>query len=394
MKIAFIGQKGIPAQSGGVEKHVEQLAVRMAREGHEVFVYVRSHYTAPGLKEYCGVKLIHVPSIHTKSLDAITHTLFATLHALFRRYDIIHYQSIGPSTLSFIPKLLKRKTKVLATFHCFDYEHKKWGWFARTYLRFGEYMACAVPEKTIAVSEGLRDHAVRNYDCDAVVIPNGAESVSEVGNDQLEAFGLKEKKYILSVGRLVKHKGVHYLIKAFEQLEDTNRLSNNFKLVIVGKNAETPEYERYLKVMSQGRENIVFTGEQTGETLKQLFANAYAFVQPSESEGMSIALLEAMGHGLPCVVSDIDANMEALGESGLTFMSKNVEDLKQKLAYLLNRPAEAERLGHYARARVEEKYSWNAIARQTLDVYREVMLGASEKEKALTGVCSRVKVVR
>jgi glycosyltransferase involved in cell wall biosynthesis len=379
MRIAFIGQKGIPARSGGVEKHVEQLAVRMTKEGHEVFVYVRSHYTDLSLKQYEGVKLIHLPSLYTKNLDAITHTFFATLHALFCRYDIIHYHSIGPSTLSFIPRLLKRKTRVVATFHSPDYLQKKWGWFARWYLRLGEYLICTVPEKTIVVSEGLHEYVSHKYGCDATMIPNGAETEQVTASDALARYGLKEKKYILSVGRLVKHKGIHYLIKAFEQLEDTNRLSNNFKLVIVGKNSETPEYERYLRVMSQGRINVMFLGEQTGETLAQLFAHAYVFVQPSESEGMSIALLEAMGHGLACLTSDIDANKEVVDTAGLTFENKNVEDLKNKLAYLLNREEEVKELGEKARRRVAEHYSWEAIAKRTLRLYRELLL---QKESA------------
>jgi glycosyltransferase involved in cell wall biosynthesis len=391
MRIAFIGQKGIPALSGGVEKHVEQLAVRMAREGHEVSVYVRPHYTDPSLKEYEGVRLVRVPSVRTKNLDAITHTLFSTLHALFCRYDVIHYQSIGPSTLSFLPRLLKRRSRVVATFHCQDYLHKKWGRFARAYLRLGEAAACTVPEKTVVVSEGLRRHVRGRYGRDAVMIPNGADVRSASASGRLSEFGLKEKKYVLSVGRLVKHKGVHYLLKAFEQLEDTNRMPNNFKLAIVGKNAETPEYERYLKVVSQGRENVVFLGERTGEELDQLFSNAYIFVQPSESEGMSIALLEAMGYGAAVVASDIEANREAVGEAGLLFESKNVDDLKAKLAYLFGRPEEAARLGRDAQRRIEERYGWDAIAKKTLDVYRGLV--AEEAKRPSGRIGAEVKAV-
>jgi glycosyltransferase involved in cell wall biosynthesis len=372
MRIAFIGQKGIPAFSGGVEKHVENVAVRMAREGHDVFVYVRSHYTEASLKQYKGVTLLHMPSIKTKNLDAITHTFFSTLHALFQGYDVIHYQSVGPTTLSFIPKLLLRKTKIIGTFHCHDHLHKKWGWFARMYLKFGEYVTCTVPDKTIVVSKGLQEYALQKYGRQALLIPNGACIEKNVGSDVLNQFGLKENRYILSVGRLVKHKGLHYLINAFGQLEDTNKLPNNFKLVIVGKNAQTPEYEEYLKVMSRGRENILFLGEQTGRELRQLFANAYLFVQPSESEGMSIALLEAMGYGLATVVSDIDPNVEAVADAGVIFENKNVESLRDKLAYLLNRPKEALALGKMAQNRVEDHYSWDAIAKQTITLYQSL----------------------
>jgi glycosyltransferase involved in cell wall biosynthesis len=372
MRIAFIGQKGIPTQSGGVEKHVENVAVRMAQAGHDVFVYVRSHYTDPSLKTYKGVTLIHTPSINTKHLDAITHTFFSTLHALFGGYDVIHYQAVGPSTLAFIPKLLLWKTKVVATFHCQDQFHKKWGWFARNYLKFGEYAVCTMPDKTIAVSRGLQEYALQQHSCQAELIPNGADIETNVGSDALGQFGLKKNRYILSVGRLVKHKGVHYLINAFGQLEDTNKIPNNFKLVIVGKNAETPEYEEYLKMMSRDRENILFLGEQTGENLRQLFANAYLFAQPSESDGMSIALLEAMGYGLAVIVSDIDANVEPVSDTGIIFENKNTDDLRDKLAYLLNRPEEVAALGAKAKNRIANTYSWDAIAKQTVQLYQSL----------------------
>ena len=122
MKIAFIGQKGIPALSGGVEKHVEQLAVRMAKEGHDVVAYVRSSYTPAESKNFKGVRLVHVPCIHTKHLEALSYSFMATLHAVFlAQYDVIHFHSIGPSIFAFIPRLLKPSSKVIATFHSRDY---------------------------------------------------------------------------------------------------------------------------------------------------------------------------------------------------------------------------------------------------------------------------------
>ena len=111
MKIAFIGQKGIPAISGGIEKHVEEVAVRMAEKGHDVFVYARKHYTDKTIKKYRKVNIIHIPSIPTKHLDAISHTFFSTLHVLFSRYDIVHYQGIGPNLLNWIIGCVAGKSK-------------------------------------------------------------------------------------------------------------------------------------------------------------------------------------------------------------------------------------------------------------------------------------------
>jgi len=373
MKIAFIGQKGIPAIAGGVEKHVEKLSTRLAAQGHDVTVYVRSHYTPASLEEFEGVKLVHVPSINTKHLDAITHTLTATLHALFSPYDIIHYQSIGPSILSVIPRVFKPKTRVVATFHSRDYTHKKWGFFARTFLHIAEYITCTVPERTIVSSETLIDYAKEVYGRSVTFIPSGAEVTFEKDTRALAEFGLRSKRYLLAVHRLVPHKGTHYLIKAFKELEDTNRIPNNFKLVIVGASANTEEYEAFLKHLAEGRSNILLVGEQTGKTLETLYSHAYLYVQPSEQEGLSLALLEAMGHGLLPVVSDIEPHKEAVANTGAFFPVKDVDGLKKELAYFINRSDEVEALGRAAQERVREHYSWDAIAKKTLEVYQDVL---------------------
>ena len=152
MKIAFIGQKGLPAKNGGVEKHVEEIAKRMAKLGHEVFVYVRNNYTSKELTELEGFKLIHLPSIPTKHLDAISHSFLASVHALFCDYDVIHYHGIGPAFFAWLPKLFKSKTVVVATFHYQDYHHKKWNAFAKFCLRLGERVACTATDQTIAIN--------------------------------------------------------------------------------------------------------------------------------------------------------------------------------------------------------------------------------------------------
>ncbi|EKE19798.1 MAG: capsular polysaccharide biosynthesis glycosyltransferase CapM [uncultured bacterium] len=374
MKIAFIGQKGIPAKSGGVERHAEEIAVRMADQGHEVFVYVRDNYTDKNLDSYNGVRLIHLPSIPTKHLDAISHTFLASIHALFQGYDIVHYHAIGPAILSWIPKISPIKAKVVATFHCQDYYHQKWNAIARWALRMGEYVICNIPNKTIAVSKSLALFAKEKYQTEAIVIPNGADISYCQQVDAISQWNLKDKKYILSQGRLIKHKGVHYLIEAFKQLEDTSKVPNNFKLVIVGDGFHTDEYVRYLHTISKGRENIIFTGAQTGEAMEQLFSHAYLFVQPSESEGMSLSLLEAMGHGLTPLVSDIKENTDVVEDNGFSFASKSVTDLRDKLAFLLSRSDVVQETGKKARVRIQDEFSWDSIAKKTIGVYKSAIL--------------------
>ena len=95
----MIGQKGIPATYGGIEKHVDEIARRLAARGHDVSVFCRHHYTPAGA-EVPGVTLLRRPSIRTKHLDAASHVAWCTLEAMASRYPIVHFHALGPSLFS------------------------------------------------------------------------------------------------------------------------------------------------------------------------------------------------------------------------------------------------------------------------------------------------------
>ena len=372
MKIAYIGQKGIPAKFGGVERHVQELALKMAEKGHEVFVYARKNYTDKNLKEYKGVKIILLPSIGTKHLDAISHTFFSAIHSLFQGYDVVHFHSIGPNFLNFIVKIFGRKAKLVATYHCQDYYHQKWNWFARKSLQFGEWMTCKVPDKTIAVSKILNSFIRNEYNTNPAYIPNGYSILRSENLEEISKWGLEKNEYILSVSRLIKHKGIHYLIEAFNKLGDRG-LTNGKKLVIVGDGSHTDDYVAKLKNLARGRDNIIFTGSQSGQFLTELFENAYLFVQPSQSEGLSISLLEAMGYGKGILVSDIPENMEPLDQTGFNFENGNVKDLESKLNHLLKNKDVVKSEGIQSQLVAEEKYNWTNISEKVESIYLELV---------------------
>jgi len=361
MKIAFIGQKGIPAVSGGLEKHVEELAIKLAEMGHSVFVYVRNNYTVKELKKYESVNLVHIPSI--------SYSFLATIHTLFKRYDIIHYQSIGSASLCFIPKFLKRKTTIISTFHYRNYIDKKWGRLAKKYLKFGEKITCTIPDATIVLKKSLRSYVFNKYKTKALYIPDGAEIKYNPCAKVLERWNLKEKKYILSATGISGERGATYLIEAFKKLEGTNKLPNNFKLVVIEDALLENESKNNIRNSANGTENIILTGNHSRSSLQQLFSHAYLFVQPFKPKNSSSYLLEAMSYGLAPLVSDDQENLETIGKSGISFHSRSEEDLEEKLAYLLNKPEEVERIGKNARERIKKEYSWNEISRKILRIY-------------------------
>ncbi|MFH0840586.1 MAG: glycosyltransferase family 4 protein [bacterium] len=366
MKIAFIGQKGIPSIGGGVERYVEDLSTHLVAYGHEAIVYTRKHYTPEHRVNFKGVKLVSLPSINTKHLDAITHTIVATIHASLHKVDLVHYQMIGAALMSWLPKLLNPRVRIVSTLQSKDYEHQKWGRFARFMLLLGEKMMCYFSDEIIVVTKSMRKYVRQKYNRDSVYIPNGALLHPRAGADRLKNFGLTKDSYIVSVSRIVRHKGLGYLISAYKNLKTDK------KLVIVGGGAFTDDYVSELKTFAESNPNIIFTGSQTGENLAQLYENAYVFVQPSESEGLSLALLEAMARRKACLVSDIQENKEAVQETGFVFKNKNIDDLTEQLNYVLNNPAEVKTKGLEARQRIEEVFNWSAIAKNMIKVYKSV----------------------
>lgn len=383
MKIAFIGQKGIPVISGGVERRVEELSTRMVAAGHQVFVYARKDYTEYQNPQYKGVDLVYLPAIATKNLSTISHTFFATMHALFQDYDVIHFQAPGPSTLSWIIKFFKPKTALVATFNSQDFKHQKWGWFAQKYLQFGEWMISNVPDQTIVVSQLLKRYVRRKFRRQAKVINNGASvyDLKTLGQASLNHWGLKKKKYFLSVSRLVRHKGIHYLIEAFNQGQKTGTIPADFKLVIVGESAFTNDYVKYLQKLGSVNANIIFTKNQSGQPLAELFAQALAFVQPSEAEGLSNALLEAMGYGLVPIISNIPENRYPVDSHGLIFQNKNIRDLKQQLIFAINNPKIMRQLSAGAKKHIQANYSWDENARRTLEIYSNILQKKGAQQK-------------
>ncbi|KKR20258.1 MAG: hypothetical protein UT48_C0019G0002 [Parcubacteria group bacterium GW2011_GWE2_39_37] len=375
MKIYFIGQKGIPSRSGGVEKHVEDLATHLADAQHEVFVYTRPNYTPPELKEFKGVNLISLPSIGTKHLDAISHTFRACLDVVKRDVDVIHFHSIGPSSLIWLIKILRPEVPIISTFHTRCYIHQKWGLFARLYLKFGEFMACTFADVTTTVSRSLTDYANEKYETQTVYIPNGVNLPEKLPAKEIKKWGLEKGNYIVTVSRLVRHKGIHYLIDAYKQLKTDK------KLVIVGDGSFTEDYVQELKQMVGNNKNIIFTGSQSGRMLNELFSNAYLFVQPSESEGLSIALLEAMSYENAVLISDIPENLEAAENVGFSFKDRDVVDLRRKLSYLLKNPELVETNGRMGKNRVNTYYNWKNISKDMVAVYNQAII---EKKSAIS----------
>ena len=365
MKIAMIGQKGIPATLGGVETCVEHLSAALVARGHQVLAYCRRNYTPPGTPaSYRGIDLRLLPSIPTKHLDALSHTAFSLLDIIGSDVDLIHLHSVGPAALTPLARLTGRPTVV--TIHAADWLRAKWSPPARFALRRALDLAARYANLLTTVSLSMADFLADTYGVKAVYIPNGIAVERVVPLDLSDRFGISAQRFILFVGRLVPEKDVHVLIQAFQNLIAEPAFADTH-LLLAGDSSFSDSYVRRLHRMAGPATH--FLGVVDPSSLASLYSQAEVCVLPSRLEGMPLVLLEAASQACPVIAADIPANRQTLGEFAHYFPPRSVGALEQVLAQLLSNPQPGVQLARDSQRHVTSLFSWDRIAQQMEEAY-------------------------
>ena len=374
MKVAMLGHKVIPSRRGGIENVLTSLCPLLVEAGVDVICYnravdkVENEYVgtvADG--EYRGVKLKTAWTINARGLSAMIASFTAAIAATFGKYDVIHFHAEGPCAAMWIPKLFGKRC--VATVHGLDWQREKWGkGFASKYIRFGEKVMVKYADEIIVLSESAKAYFKETYNRDTVLIHNGIEKpVKKAADEITRRYGLTKEAYICMVCRLTAEKGVHYLIDAY------NRVKTDKKLVIAGDTSDTDAYVAMLKERAANNPNILFTGFISGDVLAEMYSNAYLVVHPSDIEGMSLSLLEALAYGNAVLCSDIPENTLVTEDHAMHFEKSNVDDLTKKLQALCDDEQLAQALRCGADDFILGKYNWQDVATATQDLYRKTV---------------------
>lgn len=370
-KVMMLGLRGVPQVQGGVEKHVEELARVFVEKGWDVEVLGRKPYlTQKQAYQWEGVQVTPLWAPVSTKFEAIAHTFLGVLVAAVRRPDILHIHAIGPALLTPLARLFGLKTVV--THHGFDYNRDKWGGLARKMLKTGEWAGMRFASQRIAVSRHIVETVAERYHVSAQFIPNGVTLRESAGtSDVLQQFGLAEKQYVVMVARIVPEKNQHDLIAAFAAMQAAG-FHTDKKLAIVGAADHQSPYVDQVKALAAQTPNVVLTGMQRGDDLAALYSNAALFVLPSSHEGMPIAMMEAMGYGLPVLASNITANLEVGLPEGDYFPLGDTQALAKQVAVKLDQPL-SRKQAQTQSAEVAATYGWSGIADQTLVVYQRLI---------------------
>jgi glycosyltransferase involved in cell wall biosynthesis len=179
---------------------------------------------------------------------------------------------------------------------------------------------------------------------------------------------LEGKQFIMYVGRPTPHKNLWRLVEAFVLLRQKYP-----KLILALAGKKDFNYSQIeSKVKEKGIKGIIFTDFISEGQLKWMYQNCAAYVFPSLSEGFGLPAMEAMVHGAPVISSNATCLPEIYGSAAKYFDPKNVNDMAESIAEVLDNEGLRKKLIAAGKKRVEE-YSWETMAKQTLDIYSQAL---------------------
>jgi glycosyltransferase involved in cell wall biosynthesis len=225
------------------------------------------------------------------------------------------------------------------------------------------------------ISKPLSEYYEKNYGKKVVFIGNGINLVKpetfdfEKAKSFLPGGASLDRPYVLfAARRLMGIKGCHYMLEALQKV--------NYKgqVFITGDLHTTVDYLKKLKDLAVGL-NVYFLGLVSPlNALMALIDRAELFIFPSETEGMSIMLLEVASVGSPIIASDIPENLQVFSsEEVLYFRSKDSNDLATKLEYALRHPEAMRALANNCQKKVYSDYLWLNIALSYKQVYLSLL---------------------
>jgi glycosyltransferase involved in cell wall biosynthesis len=367
-----------PPIGGGGGKVVQGLAREFVRRGHQIDI-VTMKFDAPVKKEsFSEVNLYRVPCIrksesvcHTHEMASYIAFAMARVQRLVKekRYELNHTHFILPDGI--ISYFLKKKTGLpyVITSHGSDVpgynperfrvQHKIFAPVWKAVVRNADLIVCP--------SETQRSLLLRKKpDTHSCVIPNGIDPRSFDPN-------YKKQRRILVVTRMLQRKGVQYVIKALRGFD------SGYEVNIVG---DGPYLVTLRDIATREGVNVKFRGwlENGSKEMKELFETSRIFIFPSEAENFPIVLLEAMAAGLAIITTKGTGCAEVVGDCALLVSPRNEKEIRNAINILTTDESLCKELGKSCRRRLEDKFSWEAVAGKYLDIFQKYQI-----QNSLTG---------
>jgi poly(glycerol-phosphate) alpha-glucosyltransferase len=263
----------------------------------------------------------------------------------------------------------------------------RWKKRVAAWLYENDHLQAAACIHALCESEltSIRDFGLQNPVC---VIPNGVEipAHSSTRDAPWEGQIPVDQHVLLFLGRLHPKKGLPNLIVAWENWKNTDPTGRKWRLAVAGWSQGGHKEELEQQVAARGlQDDIEFLGPLYGAEKQAAFTNADAFILPSYSEGLPMAVLEAWSYQLPVIMTpqcNIPTGFEAKAALRIDPNPSSIVEGLGKFA----RMEEDERasMGGRGRALVEQQFTWARVAEQMHHVYRWVLGTAEQPDCVVT----------
>jgi glycosyltransferase involved in cell wall biosynthesis len=363
--------------SDGVKLHKLEALNLYETDGFSMLSSPLRMFTPLNLYEAAAVHIGFFPDIFTFSVRA-----YLKLRELMRRekFDVIHdNQTLGYGMLLMkslgVPVVATIHHPITADLAAAIAESETW----RRKLRWAMFYSFLTMqgrvsrrmERIVTVSETSAVdtvHAFKLREDRVRIIHNGIDTDIFKKLDGVE----KVPNSLVILGKAQdKNKGVPYLLKAVQLLKG----EVDVKVSVVGNQSEDGGYgARLIEELGIG-DRVTFTGALDTDELVRLYSSAEIAVTASLYEGFGLPAAEAMSCGTPVIASRAGALPEVVGEDGTGVLVPPADPpaLAAAIRHLLSDDALRQRMGNAARKRIEESFSWEVAAGETLKVYEEVI---------------------
>jgi len=365
LRIAYVITRS--DEIGGAHIHVRDLARWMKAQGHEVCVFVGGHGPF--------TELLNSSNILFHSLKQLKRPirLFSDWRAIDELVQSLDdYQpdlvTLHSAKVGLLGRIACKKlaVPVIFTAHGWSFA-KEISQPARFIYRLLERWTAPMLDKLVTVCETDRQYALCHILRESeqiVAVYNGIPDIGSV----LLAKPVNKIARIVMVARFEKPKDHSTLIMALDGLKDLK-----WKLVLVGDGPLLDDARSIVKQFDL-EDSVEFLGRRND--VAEILSEVDVFVLSSSSEGFPMSILEAMRASLPVVASAVGGVSEAVddAETGFLVEAGNVDQIRERLRLLIQDAGLRKRLGNNARIKYEESFTFDKMAKKTLDIYESILL--------------------
>jgi len=365
MSILMVGAKTFPPVIGGIETHVYEVSRRMAARGVDVTVLVPSSDLTRTEDRIDGVRVVRVPAFRNRFLLKVS-TIPSMLNEMRKdRGRLLHAHD---ATGGFAAAFASPDGGFVYTMHGLGFSSTDWGFPFRQGIRLMQTLAVRKTRHLFCTDERTLE-AVKALRTQAEVLSNGVDP-GIFSKGALERLSVHDRNRftVLCVSRLTHVKGTRTLLAAIKRIP--RELRSTMEFVLIG---DGPLRGEALAVAAEVRE-LTLLGTIDHASIAPFYAHADAFVLPSLSEGLPIALLEAMASGLPCIASDVGGIRTQIGPNAVRMVPPG-DDVALADAIIQLRQDEPGRLALAMTGMncVQRQFNWDRVVDRLVEVYSAIL---------------------